>query len=319
MKSKIIIMLVIGSFLAAAASGCSLLKKRVEKKEKVTYRVTGNNKVKISIENLNGEIKVSKSDDTLGTVTIDAEKISKVKADELDKPLDKIKINIDTAGGEIKITSDITRENSGLFSKSDNSKVNFNIKVPTNIKVEVNNTNGNVTLTNLANDIKVETVNGRTNLVRCSGDIKIDGVNGAVSGNFDSLKSLNIEVVNGSVKLGGLEKVSAQVSVSTIHGKITYKELTIANLVSEKKNISGTIGSGKGIIKISTTNGSVTLSAKDISLSKQLHDTFEALDFQFNFDDDENIVKDKKKDTAKTLEPVKEQVTPKVPDTPKTK
>jgi hypothetical protein len=315
MKSKIIILPVLVILIAVIFSGCSLLRKRVEKKEKTNYTLSSKNKTKIRIENIKGEIKVTESSDTLGIITINAEKVAKVKYDDADKPITDIKISVDSSGSEIRVKSEFIESDRGIFNHSEHNWVNYDVKVPANMKVDVDNTNGSVILTRISDDVKVATVNGSVNINRCSGNITVEGTNGSVTGNFDSLKSLNIDVINGAVKLGGLQNVSAQLNVNTVHGKITNKELTITNLVIEKKNLSGMIGSGKGVIKITTTNGSVTLNAKDINFTHSRHDEFEGFKFDMDFDDDDFDTKTREKDKdAKTLESQ-----PKVPDTPKPK
>ena len=187
MKSKIFLIIVLASFIAAGVSGCNLLKKRVEKKERLEYKVSGRSKTMISFENTNGEIKISKSDDTLGLITIQAEKIARVRYDDRDKPIDNLDIIIDSTGNVVHVKADYEKSGSGFFNKSDDRKVNFEIRVPANIKVDVDNINGTITMTGLMNDIKVNSVNGSSNFSKCSGNISVDATNGSVSGNFDSI------------------------------------------------------------------------------------------------------------------------------------
>ena len=301
MKSKIFIIMVLASFIAAGVSGCNLLKKRVEKKEKPEYKVSGRSKTQISVENTNGEIKIFKSDDTLGLITIQAEKIARVRFDDKDKPIDNLDIIIDSTGSVVRVKADYEKSGSGFFNRPDDRKVNFEIRVPANIKVDVDNINGTITMTGLMNDIKVNSVNGSSNFNKCSGSINVDATNGSVSGNFDSTRGINIDVTNGAVKLGGLKNVSANVNASTVNGKVKFNNLNFSNLTAEKKNLSGTLGTGSSLIKISSVNGSITLDANDISLAQDKHNG--EFRFNFDFDDDDNTTHNKiRNDTAKTLD-----------------
>ncbi len=309
MKSKILLMLVLLAFIAAGIPACSLLKKRSEKKEKTEYKITGKNKTGISIENTNGEIRVTKTDDTLGVITINAEKIARVRQDDMDKPIDNLNVNIDTSGSTIKVTTDYKKVYEGLFNHDNDARVNYDIRVPANTKVDVDNTNGSITLTGLSGDVKVGTTNGSTTISKCSGYISIDGVNGSISGNFDSTKGINIDIVNGAVKLGGMKNISADVSVNTQNGKVKFNNLNFSNLNAEKRSLTGTLGNGKNVIKVSSVNGSIMLDAADVVLKKDKHD-----DFNFNIDfGDDNNDQPKKKDNAKQVD------TPKAPEVPKTK
>ena len=283
MKTKYIITLILLGLILTAAQGCSLLRKRVEKTEKVSYTLSAANKTKLSIDNSNGEIKITRTDDTLGIVTIDAEKKSNVRQDDLDKPIENIKITLDTAGTEIKVETEVIR-NSGIFKNKSWGEVNFNIKVPANISVDVDNTSGNITLTRIDNDIRVETVNSTVNINKCSGNISIDGVNGGVYGNFDSTKGISIELVNGTVKLGGLKDISADVNANTVNGKVKFNNLVFDNLSAQKKDLSGTLGKGGSIIRVSTVNGSITFDAQQVSYKKS-----EDFDFKIDLNDDGDL------------------------------
>jgi hypothetical protein len=309
MKSKILLMLVLLAFIAAGIPACSLLKKRSEKKERTEYKITGKNKTGISIENTNGEIKVSKSDDTLGVITINAEKIARVRKDDIDKPIENLNVNIDTSGSTVKVTTEYQKVYEGWFNHDNNAKVNYDVRVPANMKVDVDNTNGAITLSSLAGDIKVETTNGSTTMNKCSGYISVDGVNGSISGNFDSTKGISIGVVNGAVKLGGMKNISAEVSASTTNGKVKFNNLSFSNMNVEKRSLSGTLGSGKNIIKVTSVNGSITFDAGDVVLSKDKNEDF---NFKIDFGDDDND-RPKKKENAKQVD------TPKAPEAPKTK
>lgn len=283
MKAKYILILIVFGLILTAAPGCSLLRKRVEKTEKVSWNLSAVNKTKLTIDNTNGEIKITRTDDTLGIVTVEAEKKFKVRQDDMDKPIDNIKINIDTTSHEIKIETEIIRNN-GIFKHNSGGEVNFNIKVPANISVDVDNTNGNITLTRIDKDIRVETVNASVNINRCSGNISIDGVNGGVYGNIDSTKGINIELVNGTVKLGGLKDISAEVNANTVHGKVKFNNLNFGDISSSRKELSGTLGKGGSIIRVSTVNGSITFDAQQVSYKKD-----DEFNFKIDFDDDGDL------------------------------
>ena len=321
MKSKYIITLIIAAIIASGLSGCSLLRKRVEKTEKVEYKLSASNKTRLLLECPNGDIKITKSDDSLHYVEIEAEKSMDVKQDEMDKLIENITIDIDTSGSEIKIDTEI-RNTKGWFKKTKSGRVDYNIKVPAGINISIDNVNGDITIVRIDNDIRIETVNSSINLNKCSGKIIIDGVNGGVHANFDSTKGMNIELVNGIVKLGGLKDISADVDASTVNGKIKFNNLQFENLMSEKKSLNGTLGKGGHDIKISTTNGNITFDANDISYKKDID-----INLKFDFSDDEHIKvtekegddddddkSDKNRD-GKTID--KKSDTNKVPEIPK--
>lgn len=285
MNLKNIIIAAVLSTMLIGFNGCSLLKKRVEKKENVKYTLNGSGKTSIHIENVNGRINVSNSGDTTGEIKIDAEIIADVKHDEQDKKIENVNIKIDSSGSEIKIETEINRSNSGMFRKNSNAEVNYDIKVPRNMKVYTETVNGTTTITRITGDVKAETVNGKVNVLNCQGKVDVDGVNGSILCNVDSVTAgININIVNGDVKIGGLKNIDADVNASTIHGRVKFKNLTFNEVNSEKKSLSGTLGKGGSMVKVESTNGSISLDADKILPKKD--DSFE---FKIDFDDEEPI------------------------------
>lgn len=289
MNLKNIIIAAVAGLMILSLNGCSLLKKRVEKKENVKYTLNGNDKTSIHIDNINGRINVTNSSDTNGVIKIEAEIIADVKHDEQDKPIDNVKIKIDSAGNDIKIETEINNTSSGMFRKNNNAVVNYDIKIPANMKVYTETVNGSITIARINNDIKVETVNGKINVLNCPGKIDIEGVNGSVICNVDSVTAgINISVTNGDIKVGGLKNVNADVSASTIHGIVTIKELEFSELNNERKSVSGILGKGGSQIKIDAVNGRITLDA-----SKYLPKKDDSFEFKIDFDDEPIIIEGK--------------------------
>lgn len=287
MKIKYIISIIILVLASTGFIGCDLLKKRVEKLETSVYTLNGTGKTGLKIKNISGDIRVSKSNDTLKTIKVTAEKKGKVKPKDLDKPFDNIQINIDSASGIITIETKIQQEH-GMFMQGSGAEVSYDIIVPSNMKISVDNANGGLTLDNLGNDIDVQLINGRINFDGCYGNLNINLTNGSVNGNIDSTKGIRAEVVNGSVKLGRMKNVSAEINASTVNGSVKFDDLTLRNVISDKKSVKGTLGDGKNLIRLSCINGSIILSLSDVTTrndKRKRSGDFEG--FQFNFDDDE--------------------------------
>lgn len=295
MNLKNIIIAAVLSTMLIGFNGCSLLKKRVEKKENVKYTLNGSGKTSIHIENINGRINISNSNDTTGEISIQAEIVADVKYDEQDKQIENVKIKIDSAGNEIKIETEINNSNSGMFRRNSNAEVNYDIKIPANMKVYTETVNGTTTVTRLMNDVKAETVNGKINVFNCRGKIDVEGVNGSVLCNVDSItEGINITIVNGDVKIGGLKNVDADVKASTLHGRVKFKNLTFTDVNSEKRTLSGILGKGGNPVRVESTNGSISLDANKILPKK--NDNFE---FKIDFDDLEGPSIDIENDSQK--------------------
>lgn len=286
MKSKYIILLIIAGFLSLSLNGCSLLRKRVEKTEKVEYKINGRNKTSIYVDNTSGKINVIRSADTLGMITIEAVKSAYVRVDDLEKPIEDVNVKIDTSGSEVRIETEV-KSSHGLFRKNNGAEVDYDIKVPANLKVNVENVNGTITVTRIDNDINAKTVNGSINIFGCPGIVTVNGVNGKVTCNIDSLTGgISVDVVNGSVNIGGLKNVDANVDASTVNGKVNFRDLPFANINSDKKSLTGTLGKGGNLIRVSTVNGSIKFDANRVAPKKD--GDFE---LKIDFDDDEDPIK----------------------------
>lgn len=286
MKAKYIILLIIAGFLTLGINGCSLLKKRVEKTEKIEYKINGKNRTVIHVENISGKINVTRSLDTLGIITIEAVKTAEVKVDDLDKPIEDAIVKLDTSGSEIKVETEF-KSSKGLFRKYHGAKVDYSIKIPANLKVNVENVDGSITITRIDNDINAETVNGSITISGCPGNVVVNGVNGKVTCNVDSLTNgISVEVINGSVHIGGLMNVNANVDASTVNGKVKYRNLVFSNMNSEKKSLSGTLGKGGSLIRVSAVNGSINFDANKI-VSKKDGD----FEIKIDFDDEDDPIK----------------------------
>jgi hypothetical protein len=290
MKTKNIIITAVIGLILFSFGGCSMLKKRVESKEIVKYTFNSS-KSSIRIDNSNGKINISNSEDTTGRIVIEAEKIAHVRVDDLNKPIDAIRINIDSTDSELVIETEIN-ESSGIFHKNEDTKVNYEVKIPASMKVRAENVNGVITITRMNSDVSVETVNGNINVFNCPGLLDLSGVNGSITCNVDSVTSgIRVDMVNGSVKLGGLKNINADVTASTINGRVKFTDLQFSNLNSEKKSLTGTLGKGGNSIRVETTNGSIVLDANRVAPKKD--DSFE---FKIDLGDDEEPIRIKKTD-----------------------
>jgi DUF4097 and DUF4098 domain-containing protein YvlB len=165
------------------------------------------------------------------------------------------------------------------------------------MKVYTETVNGTTTITRIVNDIKAETVNGKINVYNCPGRIDVEGVNGSVTCNIDSVTAgINVSIVNGDVKIGGLKNVNADVNASTVNGRVKFKDLSFTDINSEKKNLSGVLGKGGSMIRVESTNGSISLDASKILPKKD--DSFE---FKIDFDDEDEPIKIVPKDSREEI------------------
>lgn len=256
------IIFIFALILAVLLSGCSLFTKRYEKTEKKEVKVNTTGKKKVVLNNTNGDIRVIKSSAD-SVLEIKAEATFHLTKKELKEESEKIKLSVDTTGDVINIHTDYIKEKKFFNVRFDiGSEVNYELMVPEGIEVSIDNTNGRTEISGINNTVKVDLTNGDVRLTNITGSVSVDVTNGKVRGNLDSLKSLDIKTINGSVSLSLSESFSGRFNMETVNGKITKKDFNFKETTEEKKSFRGTLGSGDADVKIETTNGKITLKRK---------------------------------------------------------
>lgn len=293
MNKKIVFQLAVVFLFIFSLSGCQYLKKRVEKKEKTEFTLSSSGKQRIEIENTNGNVDVITTNDTLGNIYISAEKIGRVRINETDKPIEGVDIIIDSTGDVITIRTESLKSFS-LFGNKRNAKVNYVVKIPVSLNVKVNLVNGTISADGIKSSSRLESVNGPIYINHCTGNINAETVNGSIKANVDSIRSFVAETVNGTITVGSLKGVNAQVEASCVNGRVKTENLNFTTMTSERKNLSGKLGNGSGLIKLSTVNGSIKLNGDYVSYKKKDDKNWE---FKFEFDDNDEPVKIEVKQT----------------------
>jgi len=260
---KLFSLIIVLSFFATSIMGCSLFRKKYEKKETKEYKLSVINKKKIQLDNLNGDIKI-KSNSFDNNLIVKADITVYLTKKELDKEDDYTKVSFDTTESTIRISTERkSTRNHFVFFGSQHDKINYEIDVPSGISVSVDNTNGRITLEKMDNDVKIDLVNGDIKFSRLSGQLDFDVTNGKIKGDADSTKGMSINTVNGNVELTLSEYFTGKFNMQTVNGKISKKDFNFKNTNEEKRSFKGELGSNGPDVKIETVNGKITLKKKD--------------------------------------------------------
>lgn len=252
---------------AFAFQGCGVFSKRFTKSETVQYQINASGKQKVKLENILGSIVITQNDNS-EALKIKALKEVKVKKKFLNTPFDEIVVKIDTTTSVINIMTEINKKGEDNIFKFDIDKgqsVDYEISVPKNIEVEIENISGNITLGDLSNNVKIDLVNGDVSLERHTGIIECDITNGTFTGKIDSTSGININVINGNITLYLNDFINANVRAETVSGKITEENLQFSNVVKEKNLFKAKLGAYEtsSDINIETVNGRIKLFGKN--------------------------------------------------------
>ena len=261
MRTNKIYTLILLSLSVLMMFSCSMLSKKYEKKENEIYKISAAGKTKIDLSNVNGRITVSRSDSISGIV-IDVEKIGYVRKKDLDKPLEQVLVKVDTSSDVVRISTELNKDREWLKFNFHSNTVNYIIKVPSGIKIKIDNVNGDIDLSSLNNESDVSLVNGEIKFDNLSGSQSLNTTNGKISGSIDSVKNFKVETVNGRVDLILAKTFAGSIRAETVNGKVTTENLTISDPVTDKKTFRGYIGNKDNELRVDVVNGKITLTGK---------------------------------------------------------
>ena len=223
----------------------------------------------VTVENVNGFINAKTWDKNI----VKIEATIEVRADNrelAEKFLERVDIEVKESARKIAVKPDYPRLSDGdsFFDWIIGSRnkpavtVNFSITLPKKVDVGFKSVNGNIDLENLGGEAGLKTVNGGINAYNINGAIDGETVNGKITVKIDKShadQSVDLNTVNGGIKLFLPEDMNADIKISTVNGGIdTDFPLAIQGKFGPKE-INGKINKGGSKIKLATVNGGVSL------------------------------------------------------------
>ena len=168
----------------------------------------------LAVKSENGGIEVTGEDrsDVLIEARVQASASSESDAQKILK-----QVVIETSGDRIRDEGPHFHMNSGY-------NVNYRVRVPRRLAVELNSNNGGIDITHLEGEIRFDTTNGGVGLNDLAGDVRGSTTNGGLditlTGKSWSGQGLNAETTNGGVTLRIPEHYSAHLETGTVNGGI---------------------------------------------------------------------------------------------------
>lgn len=222
---------------------------------------------RLILDNTNGAITVNAWD--RNEVRVVAVKQVKARdAKHAKEVLARIQIKVTPSSGGLAIST-ITPDIGDTFfewlaGKSAEARVEYQLSVPRNVNLSIENVNGSVTANDVSGELKIETVNGRISLARAAGRLELTTVNGRIQAQMRELSakgSHSIDTVNGSVTLQLPPTLKAQLDVKTTNGSIESDFATTIQK-SDDHRLLGSINGGGTPLVVRTTNGGVKISKR---------------------------------------------------------
>lgn len=198
----------------------------------------------LSLGNDNGNIDVEGWDRS--EVRIEA--IKKVKAGNRDtarEALERLEVVAERRGNRVEIRVRRPRDTSGflawVFGNEVEGQVNFKVRVPRGIRVDVDTANGAVAVRQVVGRVDAESVNG---------GVTIENVSGTV----------DASTVNGSIRLALPQTARVSLDAQTTNGGINLEGLPSDVRSKGRRHLSADVNGGGAKIALSTTNGGIRIS-----------------------------------------------------------
>jgi hypothetical protein len=143
--------------------------------------------------------------------------------------------------------------------------VNFELHVPMNTDLDLMAQNGGIAVMDVTGLLRMETMNGGIRLDGVNGDVVAETTNGGIRVGLDGErwegKGLDASTVNGGVHVTLPDGYSAHLETATVNGGM---EIDFPVMVQGRigRRISADLGKGGPTIRVTTTNGGVTIGRK---------------------------------------------------------
>ncbi|HWI20354.1 MAG TPA: hypothetical protein VNT81_21515 [Vicinamibacterales bacterium] len=228
-----------------------------------TYKVAPT--ARFELINVNGRITAEPTDGT--EVIVEGRKSAKGRTDEAAKDLlSKLEIREEVGESTVRVESRPPRQ-SGFSGH----QIEWTVKVPKGVIVDLRTVNGGVRLNDLSNEIHAKTTNGGIKGENIDASvIEASAVNGGVEftlgAALEASDSIELETVNGGVHLALTPDSKATIAARCVNGGVNVDDLDIAKDDSEasndyerKRRLNGTMNGGGAKVNLNTTNGGIHL------------------------------------------------------------
>ena len=164
-------------------------------------------------------------------------------------------VRVDTSAGRVAA--------SGPDSQDDRQwSVSYEVFAPQTANLQVTTHNGGVHIQDIRGTVEFSAVNGGVHLARVNGKVHGRTQNGGVhielTGSRWEGEGMDVETTNGGVHLALPASYSAHLETSTVNGGVKNDyPMTVTGKIG--KQLSANLGSGGPTIRVTTTNGGVTI------------------------------------------------------------
>ena len=214
---------------------------------------------KVGISSISGRIEVAKSDSANAEVHI-------VRSVQDREDMKTRELTIKKEGNEIDIHMGSKRRSAlfSMFNDTGREKQRILLKLPANVDLHIDSTNGRIVITELDGRLSIAGVSGRVMIGKITGDTALADIRGPVRfvGEGSSKHGVSASGIFGNLELLFNGTVNAQVQVEEVFGAV---DQGLPNLVYEAErrpgdnSFRGRAGKGGAVIKVVEVHGRVRI------------------------------------------------------------
>lgn len=213
----------------------------------------------VSLENINGDVVVEVWDSP--EVRVQAEK--KASSQEL---LDALEIEVDVETNAVLIDTKYPKSRHGSWGGDRHMSVSFTLTVPRSSALDdIDLVNGNLDVRGVRGGISADCVNGIVTIQDVAGEIEVSTVNGAIQAELRDLaevSDVDLDSVNGAVRLDLPAYANADLEAETVNGEITNGfGLSVKKGKYVGASMRGEVGGGGTRVAVETVNGRISIEA----------------------------------------------------------
>jgi hypothetical protein len=215
---------------------------------------------RLEVKNTNGFIRVEAvSGDQ---VEVSAERIGRGSTPEAAKEiLRKIEVVEDITADRVRLET--KRQGGNSFGRG-GFEVRYTIRVPSSAQVDLQTTNGEVTVTGVTRGARISTTNGAIEGRELGGEVRATTTNGGVELALASLtQPVHVSTTNGGVTLKIPSDAKADLQATCTNGGIDVVGLDLdVEGERSRRRLNGRLNGGGPRIDVSTTNGAIEVRGK---------------------------------------------------------
>ena len=224
-----------------------------------TFSVSG--MARVSLENVNGDVHIEVWDQA--EVRVQAEKFA--SSQEL---LDELEIEVNASQDFVRIDTHYPNHRFFFgwlsFGKGERYRVEYTLTVPRGAELDsIDLVNGDLVVIGVQGGTEAELVNGDIIAKDIGGNLRLSTVNGSIRPEFEDMENverIELESVNGKIRLILPSWASASVRVETLNGSLRNDfGLEVHKHKYVGADMRGEIGGGDVDVTIETVNGGIEI------------------------------------------------------------